>query len=525
MAAAGVAATGGPFRPLSADDEEQLPTELESLCMACFRRVRARRGAAPGGAAGLLWARRCRGSRPVLSLSLPAGRHAAPADPHPLLPGGHRRLLRLRQLWLEQRGDPVGRPHPGARCPLRAGRPQPAGGRAGGARSGHAPPPKGGGVPVSGSGRGSPGGACSPPGILGGGGVARGERRAAGPLPQEEPLLTALLLLPPPQDLNRAVVKTDCATAGVPELHFEIPAFSQKGVLTTLEGILDRAIAGLEQDQPDRRKVDTEVAGKIDEFISKLKGLKEVESAFTFILDDPSGNSFVENPRAPQKDDALDVTHYRRTAQQAALLGLEEEEEDPAGSAEDLRNEVLQFSTNCPECNAPASTNMKLVQIPHFKEVIIMATTCEACGHRTNEVKSGGGIEPLGTKMTLHVTGPADMTRDVLKSETCMIEIPELEFELGMGALGGKFTTLEGLLKDIQALVEKNPFSLGDGSCPDRAEKLRVFGRKLQQNLYAPEEDPELCVERYERRFEQNEELGLNDMKTEGYEAEVSSPL
>lgn len=33
------------------------------------------------------------------------------------------------------------------------------------------------------------------------------------------------------------------------------------------------------------------------------------------------------------------------------------------------------------------------------------------------------------------------------------MEIPELEFELGMAILGGKFTTLEGLLKDIQELV------------------------------------------------------------------------
>ncbi|XP_026564848.1 zinc finger protein ZPR1 isoform X1 [Pseudonaja textilis] len=436
-----MAAAGVPFRPLSADDEEQLPTELESLCMACYR------------------------------------------------PGATRLLLTRIPFFRE--------------------------------------------VIVGSFACGS----C---------GWSNAEIQSAG-LIQARGVRYALAVRSR-QDLDRSVVKTDCATAGVPELHFEIPAFSQKGVLTTLEGILDRAIAGLEQDQPDRRKVDADVAGKIDEFISKLKGLKEVESAFTFILDDPSGNSFVENPCAPQKDDALEVTHYRRTTQQAALLGLEEEEEeeDPADSAEDLRNEVLQFSTNCPECNAPASTNMKLVQIPHFKEVIIMATTCEACGHRTNEVKSGGGIEPLGTKMTLHVTGPADMTRDVLKSETCGIEIPELEFELGMGALGGKFTTLEGLLKDIQALVEKNPFGLGDSSCPDRAEKRRAFGRKLQQivdgqmkahlvlddpagnsylqNLYAPEEDPELCVERYERRFEQNEELGLNDMKTEGYEAEVSSP-
>ncbi|XP_050778140.1 zinc finger protein ZPR1 isoform X3 [Gopherus flavomarginatus] len=296
-----------------------------------------------------------------------------------------------------------------------------------------------------------------------------------------------------------------------------------------------------------RQAADKDVAGKIDEFIGKLKQLKEVDSSFTFIIDDPSGNSFVENPCAPQKDDALVVTRYRRTAQQDAMLGLEAEEtdENPADSMEDLRNEVLQFNTNCPECNAPANTNMKLVQIPHFKEVIIMATNCEACGHRTNEVKSGGAIEPLGTRITLRVTDPSDMTRDVLKSETCSVEIPELEFELGMGALGGKFTTVEGLLKDIRDLIVKNPFTLGDSSTPRRVEKLQAFGRKVYQimeghmeahfilddpagnsylqNVYAPEEDPELKVEYYERTFAQNEDLGLNDMRTEGYESGLTS--
>lgn len=344
------------------------------------------------------------------------------------------------------------------------------------------------------------------------------------------------------QDMNREIVKTDCATVRIPELDFEIPAFSQKGVLTTIEGIIDRAVMGLEQDQPVRRATDKEVASKIDEFISKLKQLKEVHSPFTFIIDDPSGNSFVENPHAPQKDEALVVTYYKRTPQQAAMLGLEEEEldEKAADSVEDLRNEVLQFNTNCPECNAPANTNMKLVQIPHFKEVIIMATNCDSCGHRTNEVKSGGAIEPQGTRITFRITDPTDMTRDILKSETCSVEIPELEFELGMGALGGKFTTLEGLLKDIKDLVERNPFTLGDSSTPSKTEKLQEFLGRLQeviegktktvfimddpagnsylQNVYAPEEDPELKVEHYERTFEQNEDLGLNDMKTEGYE-------
>lgn len=35
------------------------------------------------------------------------------------------------------------------------------------------------------------------------------------------------------------------------------------------------------------------------------------------------------------------------------------------------------------------------------------------------------------------------------------MEIPELEFELGMAVLGGKFTTLEGLLQDIRELVSR----------------------------------------------------------------------
>ncbi|KAM4015568.1 zinc finger protein ZPR1 [Anomaloglossus baeobatrachus] len=348
------------------------------------------------------------------------------------------------------------------------------------------------------------------------------------------------------RDVNREVVKTDYATTQIPEVDFEIPACTQKGALTTIEGILERTIVGLEQEQPLRQAVDAQVAGKIDEFITKLQSLKDGETPFTFIIDDPSGNSFVENPFAPHKDEALVVTQYRRSREQDSLLGIESSDgEKSEEKQEDLKDEVLQFQTNCPECNVPAETNMKLVQIPHFKEVVIMATNCDACGHRTNEVKSGGAIEPLGTRITLHITDPSDLTRDLLKSETCSVNIPELEFELGMGALGGKFTTLEGILKDIRDLVvDKNPFTLGDSATSDRKAKLQEFGKKIDQilegqmkahlvlddaagnsylqNVYAPEEDPEMKIEKYERSFEQNEDLGLNDMRTEGYEAQTA---
>ena len=40
------------------------------------------------------------------------------------------------------------------------------------------------------------------------------------------------------------------------------------------------------------------------------------------------------------------------------------------------------------------------------------------------------------------------------------------------------------------------------------------------QNLYAPDPDPNMAIETYERTYEQNEELGLNDIQTENYENE-----
>uniref|UniRef100_A0AAY5L5K8 Zinc finger ZPR1-type domain-containing protein n=1 Tax=Esox lucius TaxID=8010 RepID=A0AAY5L5K8_ESOLU len=323
------------------------------------------------------------------------------------------------------------------------------------------------------------------------------------------------------QDMNREIVKVDSATTRIPELDFEIPPYTQKGSLSTIEGLLDRAVAGLKQDQPLRKVSVPEVAEKIDGFIDELNKLKDGEREFTLIIDDPSGNSFVENPFAPQKDESLSISHYKRTPQQDAQLGIKAEEEDeeeekPSNDIDSMRNEVLTFNTNCPECNAPASTNMKLV-------------------------KSGGATEELGTRITLHITDVSDMSRDLLKSETCSILIPELEFELGMAAVGGKFTTLEGLLKDIKDLiVSKNPFTCGDSSTSDRTEKLKLFGQKIDQimagemdvhivlddpagnsylqNVYAPDPDPEMTTEKYTRTFEQNEDLGLNDMKTEDYQ-------
>ena len=53
--------------------------------------------------------------------------------------------------------------------------------------------------------------------------------------------------------------------------------------------------------------------------------------------------------------------------------------------------------------------------IPHFKEVIVMALTCDTCGYRSNEVKSGARVSEKGTRITLHLTDPIDLSGDILK--------------------------------------------------------------------------------------------------------------
>jgi hypothetical protein len=52
------------------------------------------------------------------------------------------------------------------------------------------------------------------------------------------------------------VVKSDTATAGVPELAFEIPADTQRGSITTVEGLLRDAAEALRALQPERTAAD-----------------------------------------------------------------------------------------------------------------------------------------------------------------------------------------------------------------------------------------------------------------------------
>lgn len=382
------------------------------------------------------------------------------------------------------------------------------------------------------------------------------------------------------RDLSRQLVKSGEATICIPEVELEIPPNKEKGEVSTVEGVLQRTMEGLNQDQSARRLEDPDTALRIENFIDEIERLLTPGQHFTLIIDDPTGNSFLENPKAPKSDPQLKRTVYKRTKEQNAILGINDGEEEPEENVEtdrtpdgeeeeselslteestseakddpdslkddleSFKDEVLEFSTLCDRCTRPATTKMKLTNIPHFKEVIIMALTCDGCGNRSNEVKSGGGVEKMGRRITLQIKEPYDLARDVLKSETCDLSIPELDLVVGGGLIGGKFTTVEGLLNDVKEDLKNNPFLSGDSARKDNQEILENLldglddvvkgkrevtfimddpaGNNYLQNLYAPDDDPQLTVEEYERTHEQNEELGLNDMKTENYEEEAT---
>ena len=75
---------------------------------------------------------------------------------------------------------------------------------------------------------------------------------------------------------------------------------------------------------------------------------------------------------------------------------------------------------------------------------------CENCSYHNGEVMVGGAVSPHARKITCKVDSAKDLERELLKSETAAIRIPECDFDMQPGTLGGKFTTVEGILKDIK---------------------------------------------------------------------------
>ena len=357
------------------------------------------------------------------------------------------------------------------------------------------------------------------------------------------------------KDFERQVVRSESSAFRVEDINLEMPR--TPGQLTNLESLLSKIMTDLESDQPLRKREQPEVHDALVPIIEKLAYMLKGDAfPITVTLDDPSGNSFIEPSPEDKGAKYIRLDYLRTHAQNEALgLGLAEEQgptNDEGGGMEGVDivdGEVYELPAECPACAMHCTVNMKKVNIPHFKEVILMATVCEHCGYRTSDVKTGGAIPEKGKRITLRVETVEDLSRDILKSETCALKSLELDLEVQPGTLGGRFTTVEGLLAQIREQLhgqifdteedDEMPALSGGDSMVDSTKNTWVrFFAKLDQAIKGElkfsitledplassyvegrmENDPQITTKEYERTHEEKEDLGINDMQTEGYD-------
>ena len=326
-------------------------------------------------------------------------------------------------------------------------------------------------------------------------------------------------------DLSRQLIKADSAAVIIPALEFEIPPGTQKGEISTIEGVLMQAVKALQLHQPERLAEYPEVGAKVALVIMNLMRHAQGDVLpFTIVVDDCAGNSFIENPFAPDADPDMVVTKYTRTPEQNEGLGLSAESEDilnenknqggyegllerPFGAAEKTQgqqedpdapkvapypvtetddsvrlgvDEVITIPDMCPNCGKWGEFRSSMTSIPHFKEVLIMAFNCQFCGYRSNEIKGGGAIPPKGQKIELTIGSEQDLKRDVLKGDSAALHLPSIDLELQHGSLGGVYTTIEGLLNKIYTnLRDNNPFAVGDSVTKHHSEDEATDKKKF----------------------------------------------
>ena len=349
-------------------------------------------------------------------------------------------------------------------------------------------------------------------------------------------------------DLERQVVKSDTAILRIEELDIEVPP--GRGRLTNVEGILSEVHQDLEGGQNQRKKDDPELYEKIDNIVQPLiKMLNGATFPFTVSLDDPTGNSWIE-PSAGEEATKGKYLYkqYSRSSAQNAGLGLGEaaaSTDDESGGLEDvdiIEGETYDLPVECPGCTRPAHMLLQMVNIPHFKQVVISTTQCGECEYHTNDVKTGGKIPERGKRIWLDVKDQEDLKRDILKSETCLLKIPECAVDVQPGTMGGRFTTVEGLLTQIRNDLKGQIFDTEDDDAPpdsmpeagksawkkffgqlDKAIKAEIeytilmedpLGNSYCQLIDEPGKDLRVRMEDYERTAEEDEDLGLADMKT-----------
>lgn len=162
---------------------------------------------------------------------------------------------------------------------------------------------------------------------------------------------------------------------------------------------------------------------------------------------------------------------------------------------------------------------------------------CGSPGYSNNDIQAAGEIQERGSIYTVKITDRADLNRQLVKSEHCLISLPE--YALQIPASRGQLTTVEGIISDtirdlgmdqpvrliqapeihgkIQTLIDSLRLIVEDGKEDGGEEtKMPVFTIKLDDpsgnsfiETHGGLGDPKWSKREYVRDNAQNVVLGL----------------
>mmetsp|Transcript_29111 Transcript_29111/g.45025 ORF Transcript_29111/g.45025 Transcript_29111/m.45025 type:complete len:242 (-) Transcript_29111:62-787(-) len=133
--------------------------------------------------------------------------------------------------------------------------------------------------------------------------------------------------------------------------------------------------------------------------------------------------------------------------------------------------EPLVIESMCSKCQGTGQTRMLMVNIPHFKELLVSSFECLHCPYFNRSVAFIGAYDSQAKEIRFNVVTPEDLNTQVILSSYSRIEIPCLNLEIpprnmedsieigeqleveahGMGSL----TTIEGVLHQVNEDISR----------------------------------------------------------------------
>jgi zinc finger protein len=127
-------------------------------------------------------------------------------------------------------------------------------------------------------------------------------------------------------------------------------------------------------------------------------------------------------------------------------------------------------------------TKLLLTRIPFYKEVILSSFACPHCNFSNSALQSAGEILPRGIELILRVEQMEDLDRQVIKTDHCSVQVPELELEIPAGTQEGEITNVEGILRRVkEGLEQEQPRRKEEH--PEDFESIEKFLGKIKACL------------------------------------------